>query len=64
MTSVGHSSIIVATTPIFIMLAAWMQRLEGLNTRKVAGLAIAFIGALVIGEGSGFNIHSAGSRGD
>jgi drug/metabolite transporter (DMT)-like permease len=64
MTSVGHSSIIVATTPIFIMLAAWLNGIEGLNTRKIAGLAIAFVGALVIGEGSGWSIHSTGSRGD
>jgi drug/metabolite transporter (DMT)-like permease len=64
MTSVGHSSIIVATTPIGIMLAAWLQRLEGLNTRKVIGLAVAFLGALVIAEGSGWNFHSTGSLGD
>ncbi len=31
MTSVGHSAIIVATTPIFILLAAWTQGLEAVD---------------------------------
>ncbi len=64
MTSVGHSSIIVATTPVFIMLAAWLHGIEALNRRKILGLAIAFAGALVIAEASGWNIDSAGLRGD
>jgi drug/metabolite transporter (DMT)-like permease len=64
MTSVGHSSIIVATTPIFILLAAWTQGLERLTSRKVWGLAVAFAGALVLGAGRGWDLRSTGSRGD
>lgn len=64
MTSVGHSSIIVATTPIFILLAAWTQGLERLTSRKVWGLGIAFVGALVLGAGRGWDVRSTGSRGD
>jgi drug/metabolite transporter (DMT)-like permease len=64
MTSVGHSAIIVATTPIFILLAAWTQGLEALTRRKVLGLVVAFVGALVLGAGRGWDVRSAGSRGD
>jgi drug/metabolite transporter (DMT)-like permease len=64
MTSVGHSAIVVATTPIFILLAAWTQGLERLTSRKILGLIVAFAGALVLGAASGWDLHSAGSRGD
>jgi drug/metabolite transporter (DMT)-like permease len=64
MTSVGRSAIIVATTPIFILLAAWMRGLERLSRRKFAGLAVAFAGALVLGAGRGWDVRSTGSRGD
>jgi drug/metabolite transporter (DMT)-like permease len=64
MTSVGRSAIIVATTPIFILLAAWTQGLEGLTRRKLLGLAVAFAGAVVLGAEPGWNIHSTGAEGD
>ena len=64
MTSVGHSAIVVATTPIFILLAACMQGLERLTWRKVLGLIVAFAGAVVLGAGRGWDLNSAGSRGD
>ena len=64
MTSVGHSAIVVATTPIFILLAAWTQGLERLTRRKVLGLGVAFAGALVLGAARGWDLHSAGARGD
>ena len=64
MTSVGRSAIVVATTPIFILLAAWTQGLERLTSRKVLGLAVAFAGALVLGAGRAWDVRSAGSRGD
>ena len=64
MTSVGRSAIVVATTPIFILLAAWTQRMERLTTRKVLGLAAAFAGAVVLGAGRDWNLRSTGSQGD
>ena len=64
MTSVGRSAIVVATTPIFILLAAWTQRLERLTMRKVLGLAVAFAGAVVLGAGRDWDWHSTGSQGD
>jgi drug/metabolite transporter (DMT)-like permease len=64
MTSVGRSAVVVATTPIFILLAAWAQGLERLTTRKVLGLAVAFAGAVVLGAGRNWNLHSTGARGD
>jgi drug/metabolite transporter (DMT)-like permease len=64
MTSVGRSAIIVGTTPIFILLAAWMQKLERLTERKVFGLAVAFVGAVVLGAGRNFDLRSTGSQGD
>jgi drug/metabolite transporter (DMT)-like permease len=64
MTSVGHSAIVVATTPIFILLAAWLNGLEGLTRRKVLGLVVAFAGALVLGAGRDWDWRSASSQGD
>jgi drug/metabolite transporter (DMT)-like permease len=64
MTSVGRSAIIVATTPIFILLAAWTQGLEGLTMRKVLGLVVAFVGAVALGAGRDWNLRSTGSQGD
>jgi drug/metabolite transporter (DMT)-like permease len=64
MTSVGHSAIVVATTPIFILLAAWAQGLERLTSRKVLALGVAFAGAVVLAAGRGWDISSAGARGD
>ena len=64
MTSVGRSAIVVATTPVFILLAAWTQGLERLTVRKVLGLAVAFAGAVVLGAGRNWDLHSTGSRGD
>ncbi len=64
MTSVGHSAIVVATTPIFILLAAWSQGLERLTSRKVLGLMVAFAGAVVLGAGHGWDLNLTGSRGD
>jgi drug/metabolite transporter (DMT)-like permease len=63
-TSVGHSSIIAATAPIFILLAACTQGLERLTRRKVLGLASALAGALVLGAGRGWDVRSADSQGD
>lgn len=64
LTSVGHSAIVVATAPVFILLAACAQGLERLTSRKVLGLAVAFAGAVVLGAGRGWDLSSAGSRGD
>ena len=64
MTSVGRSAIIVGTTPIFILLAAWMLRLEHLTVRKVAGLALAFVGAVLLGAGRNWDLRSTGAQGD
>ena len=63
-TSVGHSSIIAATAPIFILLAAYTQGLERLTRRKVLGLTVALAGALVLGAGRGWDLRSVGSQGD
>jgi drug/metabolite transporter (DMT)-like permease len=64
LTSVGHSAIVIATAPIFILLAAWTQRIERLTWRKVLGLGVAFAGALVLGTSRGWDLRSAGSQGD
>jgi len=64
MTSVGHSAIVVATTPIFILLAAWIYGLEGLTRRKLLGLVVAFAGALVLGAGRNWDWRSTESQGD
>jgi len=63
-TSVGHSAIVVATSPILILLAACTQGLERLTRRKVLGLTVAFAGALVLGAGRGWDLRSVGAQGD
>jgi drug/metabolite transporter (DMT)-like permease len=63
-TSVGHASIIGATAPIFILLAAWAQGIEGLSKRKMLGLILAFVGAAILATGRGWNLESAEAQGD
>ena len=62
-TSVGHSSLIVGSAPILVLLMAWAARMEQLTARKIAGLALAFTGAVVLGRDQAANLQ-AGWQGD
>ena len=47
-TSVAHAAIVVATTPILVLLMASAHGQERISTRKLAGMAIAFAGIVVL----------------
>jgi len=47
-TTVGHSAIIVALSPIVILLLARVARIETITHWKAVGMAICFIGATVL----------------
>ncbi len=63
-TSVSHSSVIVGATPIVVLLLAWGAGLEGITARKLAGLGLAFAGAIVLGIENGWSGGSTGLFGD
>lgn len=63
-TTVGHSALIMAMGPIFILLLARLQGLEALTLRKVLGVATAFAGVTVLAAEHGLSLRSATLRGD
>jgi drug/metabolite transporter (DMT)-like permease len=63
-TSVSHSSIIVGATPIVVLLLAWGLGLERITSRELAGLAVAFAGAVVLGTGHGWSAGDTALQGD
>lgn len=48
LTSAGNMAWLVATTPIFTAILAWLFIAESFGVARVIGLAIAFIGVLVV----------------
>jgi drug/metabolite transporter (DMT)-like permease len=63
-TSVSHSSVIVGMGPIYILILAVLLRLEDLTLRKVSGMAISFLGVLLLTRKNGFSVHSSTLLGD
>lgn len=47
-TEVVNAAVLMAPTPVFVFLAAWLMRVEQMNVRKVSGLALSFAGALAL----------------
>ncbi len=47
-TSVAHAAIVVATTPLLVLLMATLVGQEEISARKVIGMAIAFSGIIVL----------------
>lgn len=47
-TTVAHASLIVATTPVTVLLLAWLKGQEHFSARKILGLATAFGGIAVL----------------
>ncbi len=50
-TSVAASTVIVDSSPIFVVLLSYLVLGEGVNTREAAGIAISFLGASIIAMG-------------
>jgi drug/metabolite transporter (DMT)-like permease len=47
-TSVAHASILMGMTPLLVLLLAFLNRLEKLTLRKLAGMGIALVGVAVL----------------
>ncbi|MFQ5663268.1 MAG: DMT family transporter [Terriglobia bacterium] len=63
-TTVGHSALIIATTPIYVLLLATWMKLESLTWLKVTGLTLAFAGVVVLTSEHGFGSESPTLTGD
>ncbi|MFQ5694627.1 MAG: DMT family transporter [Terriglobia bacterium] len=63
-TSVSHSSLIIATTPVYVLILATWMRLERLTRMKAAGLALAFTGVVALTLEHGVGARSPTLLGD
>ena len=63
-TTVGHSSLIIGSGPITILILAWLQGLERLTVKKLLGMALAFAGVAVLASEHGFSLQAVTLRGD
>ena len=63
-TTAGHSALIVAVGPVIILLLARMMKLEVITLPKVLGMALSFIGVIVLVGGDELHLRSGGWVGD
>ncbi len=63
-TTAGHSSLIIATAPILVLLIAWAKGLEAFTASKAAGMALSFAGVAFLAVEKGLHLHSGSLRGD
>jgi len=56
-TTSGHSSMILAIGPILVLLLARAMKIEALTTAKIAGMALAFTGAVILAAENGFDLR-------
>ena len=63
-TTVGHSSLIIATGPITILLLARMQRLELLTVNKLLGMVLSFSGVALLAFEKGISLQAGTLKGD
>src|SRR5208283_3114737 len=63
-TTVGHSALIIAVGPVYILLLAVAVGLERLTLNKVVGVLLAFTGVVLLAAGHGFGSHNPTLRGD
>ena len=57
-TTSEHSVVIIAASPILILLLASAMKLERLTTAKVLGMAICFLGVVLLETEEGSPTHS------
>lgn len=57
----GHAALLYATTPIFVFLVEWLRGKERATPNKLAGIALAFAGTVVVLAGRGV-LGLAGAR--
>ena len=63
-TSVAHASLVIATTPVQVLLFAWLRGLERLTALKIAGMSMAIGGVGVLNLAPGRSAHGASFTGD
>jgi drug/metabolite transporter (DMT)-like permease len=63
-TTIGHSSLIIGSGPILILLLARLMRLELLTIRKLAGMLLCFTGVLILALEHGLSMRSGTFKGD
>jgi drug/metabolite transporter (DMT)-like permease len=63
-TSVSHAAVIVGMGPIYTLLLAVLFRMEKATGHKVIGMAIAFVGVVVLAAENGISPHSPSLLGD
>ncbi|MCL4523008.1 MAG: DMT family transporter [Acidobacteria bacterium] len=63
-TTVGHSSLIIATGPISILLLARAQKLELLTIGKLLGMMLSFSGVALLALEKGISLHAGTLKGD
>lgn len=67
LTSRVNASVLMITAPIFVFLMAWLLKEETITLRKLAGLAVSFVGAtalILMGSKSTLEISGASIQGD
>jgi drug/metabolite transporter (DMT)-like permease len=57
----GHAALLYAMTPVFVLLVEWLRGRERATAHKVAGIAVAFAGTVVVLAGRGV-LGLAGAR--
>jgi drug/metabolite transporter (DMT)-like permease len=62
-TTTGHSSVIVGTAPILVLLIEHFFGMESLDKGKILGMALSFTGIVILAFEEGFRI-SSGTLGD
>lgn len=63
-TTVGHSALIIALSPILVLIFAVRMKLESLNWLKALGMGLSFAGVAVLALEHGFDSHSPTFLGD
>jgi drug/metabolite transporter (DMT)-like permease len=63
-TSVAHASLVIATTPVQVLLLAWLRGQERLTTLKIAGMSLAIGGVGVLNLAPGRSARGASLVGD
>ncbi len=63
-TTAGHSSLIIATTPILILLLASLRGLEKVTGKKFAGMLLSFSGVAILALEKGISLRGGTLLGD
>jgi drug/metabolite transporter (DMT)-like permease len=63
-TTVGHSSLIIGTGPITVLVLAWLQGLERLTVKKLLGMTFSFTGVAILAAEQGISLSRGTLRGD